>query len=131
MKNKSKFVPQCGDRYFFIDAGGTIKNYAYCDDNVDEWILKHHHVFRSYDECKEYKHYLEVLDEYTFKPDWDDRTQGKWHPYFDHDEKRICLKLARYFQYQGKCFESFDKGIGFIKKVGENAVKRFMFDYWE
>lgn len=131
MKNKSKYAPIEGDRYFFIDAVGAIRNYVHCDDNVDEWIIKHHRVFRSYEECEGYKHYLEVLDEYRFNPDWDDRARGKLYPYFDHDEHRIRLQLTLHFQYQGICFESFEKWNAFVKEVGEDAVKRFMFDIWE
>lgn len=131
MKNKSKFVPIEGDRYFFIDAGGGIKNHAYCDDNVDEWIIKHYLVFRTYDECEEYKHFLELLDEYTFKPDWDDDSQDKWYIYYDHERKQIDLMWSYHMQYKQVYFDSHRKSLEFIEKVDEDAIKRFMFDYWE
>lgn len=126
-----KFIPQCGETYYYLRTNGSISDYESNDDSIDRWILKHHHVFRTRKECEVYRHFLKVLDEYTFEPDWNDPKQKKWAPSFSHSAHKIFLLSANTLQYSGAYFESKEKGEAFFSKVGEEAVKHYMFDIWE
>ena len=89
-----KFIPQCGETYYYLRTNGSISDYESNDDSIDRWILKHHHVFRTRKECEDYRHFLKVLDEYTFEPDWNDPKQKKWAPSFSHSAHKIFLLSA-------------------------------------
>ena len=125
------FIPAKGEIFFYLNAHGKIKNQW--NNNLEEtkWFLQHHHVFRTRKECEDYRHFLKVLDEYTFEPDWNDPKQKKWAPSFSHSAHKIFLLSANTLQYSGAYFESKEKGEAFFSKVGEEAVKRYMFDIWE
>lgn len=125
------FIPAKGEIFFYLNAHGKIKNQW--NNNLEEtkWFLQHHPVFRTEEECEDYKKFLELLDEYSFKPNWDDAKQKKWSISYTHGDKCIAYCYAHYIQHIGSCFESEEKARAFVKAVGEQAVKRYMFDVWE
>lgn len=127
---KGKFIPNDGEQYYFLNIGGSVRA-TYNNSSADKWTIKHNLVFRTYEECEDYKRFLEVLDEYSFDPNWDDAKQKKWAPSFSHSAHKIFLLSANTLQYSGAYFESKEKGEAFFSKVGEEAVKRYMFDVWE
>lgn len=127
---KGKFIPNDGEQYYFLNIGGSVRA-TYNDSSADKWTIKHNLVFRTYEECEDYKKFLELLDEYSFKPNWDDLAQAKWLPCFVHSGRDIYFTIVYVEQYAGVFFESEEKGRAFVEKVGKEAVKRYMFDVWE
>lgn len=126
-----KYIPQCGETYYYLRTNGSISDYESNDDSIDRWILKHHHVFRTRKECEDYRHFLKVLDEYTFEPNWGDPSQAKWLLCFDHEDHCIGFATKHSQQDQNPCFKSYEKAVAFVDAVGIEAVKRYMFDVWE
>lgn len=127
---QGKYVPKYNELYYYLGNCGRIASYYNRDNSVDEWILKHNLVFRTEDECKDYKKLLETLDEYTFEPDWNDEEQEKWYLEFNHRDCELMFILCYYMRPQCVCFQSKERGEAFVEKVGEEAVERYMFDYW-
>lgn len=128
---QGKYVPKYNEPYYYLGNCGRISFYYNRDNSVDEWILKHNLVFRTEEECKDYKKLLETLDEYTFEPDWNDEEQEKWYLEFNHRDCELMFILCYYMRPQCVCFQSKERGEAFVEKVGEEAVKRYMFDIWE
>ena len=127
---QGKYVPEHGETYYCLNDNVIVEG-ENRSSRIDQWRLKHNLVFRTYEECEDYKRFLEVLDEYSFDPNWDDAKQKKWSISYAHGDKCIAYCYAHYIQYIGSCFESEEKAITFVKAVGEEAVKRYMFDVWE
>ncbi len=127
---QGKYVPEHGETYYCLNDNVIVegKNRS---SRIDQWRLKHNLVFRTYEECEDYKKFLELLDEYSFKPNWDDLAQAKWLPCFVHSGRDIYFTIVYVEQYAGVFFESKEKGRAFVEKVGKEAVKRYMFDVWE
>ena len=126
---QGKYVPEHGETYYCLNDNAIVG----CENRssrIDQWRLKHNLVFRTYEECEDYKRFLEVLDEYSFDPNWDDAKQKKWSISYTHGDKCIAYYYAHYIQYIGSCFESEENARAFVKAVGEEAVKRYMFDVW-
>lgn len=129
---KGKFIPQDGERFWFVDANGNVTANRFNSDCVDEWITKHHPVFYTEEEAEEYEHYLETLDEYTFKPDWEDGEQEKYEIRYGHRYRGIFISSPRTtMRSAAPYFPSTSAAKDFIAEVGELAVKRFMFDIWD
>lgn len=127
---QGKYVPEHGETYCCLNDNAIVEG-ENRSSRIDQWRLKHNLVFRTYEECEDYKHFLEVLDEYSFDPNWDDAKQKKWSISYTHNDKCIAYYYAHYIQHIGSCFESEEKARAFVKAVGEQAVKRYMFDVWE
>ena len=129
---KGKFVPGINEKYCFITAHGNVACAVYQADEMDDWAIKHHPIFRTEEEAEEYEHYLETLDEYTFKPDWDGEEQEKYEICYGHRYKGIFISSPRTsVQSAVSYFPSLSDAETFIAEVGEDAVKRFMFDVWD
>lgn len=128
---QGKYVPEHEQQYYFLNIYGCIILATYNSySSIDKWAMKHNLVFRTEEECKDYKKLLETLDEYTFEPDWNDGEQEKWYLEFNHRDCELMFILCYYMRPQCVCFQSKERGEAFVEKVGEEAVERYMFDYW-
>lgn len=128
---KGKYLPKYGERYYYVNIYG-LTNYADSDDDADDhWLFNHQLVFRTEEECEEYRKFLDLLDEYTFEPDWNNVQQVKGFIYYDHSVKQMNVSELWIAQTTTIWFESREKAKEFINKAGEQNIKRFMFDIWE
>lgn len=134
VEKKGKFVPKKGEKdelYWYVDSYG----YVGSELEYDEWLIKHKPVFQTQKEAEEYKHYLELLDKYKYEfsdEEWINENIEKWHLccYTINGKLSIfCKNLIKY----PNCvyFKSYEDVNDFIKEVGEDNVKKFMFDVWE
>lgn len=131
-----KFIPKYHEKYFYVRKGVDNEYYWIqtrndCDD-FDCNIIQNSSVFRTEKEADAYITYLEALDKYTFKPDWKNFNQYKHYIYFNNVNNKIdwdlCLsnnigQIIPYFKSQSDIKQ-------FISEVGEDNVKRFMFNIW-
>lgn len=131
LEHTKKYIPKRNELYYFVNASGSVDYYHYNSDIFDEWIIKHNHVFRSEEDCEIYRAYLELLDDYSFEPDWEDVESRKYHIIYNHDTKEIDCDVEFAMQYYKHFFETSEKLNEFIEKAGEQNIKRFMFDIWE
>lgn len=131
-KKKGKFIPRDGQGFYFVDMFGKVKTLVFCE--IDEeliWLIEHYPTFETGKECKEYKRYLELLDEYTCSPDWNNMAQNKYYLYYDHKDNEICWDFTKYIQTAKYYFTSSSKAKDFVKKAGESNINLFTFDIWE
>lgn len=127
---KERYIPEVGEVYYCLYPSGGVAKRTYQGILTDIWILKHNHVFRTYEECEDYKKFLKTLDEYTFEPDWNNQEQEKWFLRFNLNNHRLYFICFYATQCCGACFDSKEKGEAFVEAVGSEAVERYMFDYW-
>lgn len=130
-KKKGKFVPKEGELYWFIDSYGYVCSEFECD----EWFIKHKTVFRTREEVQQYKRYLDILDKYKHEfsaEEWINENIEKWHLRYYTNSCELDLYNA-YTIKSPNCtyFKSKVDAEDFIKEVGNENVKRFMFDVWE
>lgn len=128
---KEKFIPAIGESYHFINELGFIGCITNQNTEADRWAIKHHLVFRTKEECEDYRQFLEMLDKYTFDPDWDNDDQERWAICFNHEYNKLYFNDCCSVQCQGDYFESKEKAEEFIEAVSQDRVKRYMFDVWE
>lgn len=131
LEHTEKYIPRLDEMYCYIDIYGDITSISNTCSTSDEWIIKHNHVFRSEEDCEIYRQYIELLDEYTFEPDWKDTESKKYHIIYNHDIKEIDYDHSFAKQHQKYYFETLELADEFIEKAGEQNIKQFMFDIWE
>ena len=130
IKIKDKlWKPKFDEGYWFVSQYGHV-NYNYNDNGEDDkYILTHRPVFQTEEEAKDYKWFLDKVDEY--KKPFKTRTEN-YFIYYNHDAKEICEHYAYYHQTQGTIYfgnkENIDK---FLEEVGEDRINRYWFNIWE
>lgn len=126
-----KFVPGERSDYYYLSPYGNIRRETN-DDDVDKWLFQHHLVFETEEQAKDYKWFLNILDKYQWKPTkegWRDDGFSKYYMYLFYGKLRTsCVHGAQFITVW---FSSEDDIIAFIKEVGEDRIKAYMFDVWE
>lgn len=131
LKYTKKYIPELNKKYCYIDLYGNIVITSNTYTSFDKWIIKHQPVFILPDDCEIYKQYLELLDEYTFSPNWKDLSQDKYYPIYNVARDKVHPDITHKFISSFYYFEILDDLNEFIEKAGEKNIKRFMFDIWD
>lgn len=127
-----KFIPNVGEEYWYIDSLCGIEHTSNNKTDYDIWALNHNLVFKTKEECEEYRSFLDLLDEYKFEPDWNNHEQNKYYLLYDNRFNEINIRTVNVVIVQGVFyFKSGKLAQKFIDEVGKDNVKRFMFDIWE
>ena len=134
-KKIGKFIPNEDERYWFVNEYGEIDHAVYSDLEMLQWTINHHPVFRTEEEAEEYRDYLELLDKYKYEfsdEEWNSYKVEKWVLSFDVENDGLDC-CGTYTRKHPNCiyFKSLEDAEAFIKEVGEENVKKFMFDVWE
>lgn len=123
-----KYVPKDKDPYWYIAEGGNIVMTLNYGSKSDEWLFKTHHVFRCERHVKDYKAFLLDVGLYS-KP-------------FKIGGDNYCIKYcpttnevfefnAFVYRTQGTIYFGIKDNIKqFINTVGEDRIKKYMFDVW-
>lgn len=129
---KGRFIPINREVFWYVSVIGSVCSGLYVKEHPGyQWLIKHNLVFRTREECDEYKRYLELLDEYTFEPDWNDKNMCKWYIRYNFNGAVIYYDYFVRMQFHRVYFASKERAKEFVKKAGESNVKKFMFDIWE
>lgn len=123
-----RYIPRKGEYYWFIGiCGGIIENRY--NTEQDEFAIKHNLVFRTEEEAEDYKWFLDQVDKYKkeFVKDKDNYCL-----YFDSKIKKIVRESWQCLIYQGLTYFGDEENIKeFRNVVGDDRIKKYMFDVWE
>lgn len=133
-KPQERFFPKKNEIYWFIDSNGYVCSHENTKHEIDNYIIEHTLIFRTQDECQDYKWFLEQLYKYKInfsKEEWEDRSIDKYYLYFEHNKNVVktsyCGSLLQcnydYFTEAGI--------IKFIETVGKERIKKYLFNIWE
>lgn len=132
---KGKYVPKVEETYWYVRSNGDVDYYRFANDKIDEYLINHQPVFRAEEEAYEYKDYLELLDKYKYefsKEEWEDEETSKWFIECIYPDTRLVIVFNSYVKFPLQAyFKSQEDAEAFINEVGEESIKRFMFDVWE
>lgn len=124
-----KFVPKEGERYYFFNTVGKISYFAYSKDDFDAYVVSHNLVFKTREQVEDYKWFLDKVDEYK-KPFVIEKPN--YYLYFNLCNKTVYYSHHDSYKDQGTIYFGDEKNISeFIEEVGEERIKKYMFDIWE
>lgn len=129
-----KFIPSIDEEFYYVSKSTKDSSYkiyiSYNENPYDELIVNNFLVFRTREDAEIYKRYLETLDKYSFKPNWNDMNQYKFYIIYNHIVDSLCIDFYCYIQTSNNkvFFKSEEQAQQFINEVGKDNVKKFMFD---
>lgn len=130
-KSNSKFVPLVGENYYYVNYDYEIKEVKNLSDLFDKMIVSKDYVFATEEEAEEYAKYLKALKKYRYEFTNDELKNPytpKYQLYFIEDK----IEYIGYGTVKGKIwFKSSNDCDLFIREVGIDNIKKFMFDIWE
>ena len=86
------------------------------------------------EEAEEYAKYLKALEKYRYNFSTDEIKNANIDKYFveyDIDKDEMFSQFYRYYVTNKILFKTENDCENFIKEVGEENIKKFMFDIWE
>lgn len=133
-KSNSKFVPLVEEKYYYLNHDYKINEEIYLSDCFDKLILSKDYVFATEEEAEEYAKYLKALEKYRYKFTIDeikDTSIDKYYVEYEVDTDRMIYQSYHYHITNKILFKTENDCKNFIKEVGKENIKRFMFDIWE
>jgi len=123
---KTKFIPKKNEEFYYIGNYGGI-----CYTNNDnflgnEYIIEHQLVFATREQAEDYKWFLDTVDKY--KKDYvDDMINFNFMMF---EEQELKLDWEKHYRQSNYYFGSEENILKFRKEVGEERIKKYMFNIW-
>jgi len=103
--SQERFVPEYGERYWYLNAAGVVQYYTNIKDRTDRWLILTGNCYRTIEEAEAVREAIIELDKLTFIPDWGDNEQLKFSNYYDNiemvwsvtDQLFITQSVGRYY----------------------------------
>lgn len=130
VKPKGRYVPKAGEEYFYLNSYGMItKSFNNEDVDVDKYLFQHGFVFRTLEETEDYRWFLEQVDKYKKEFVYGERNHCIE---FYHDLKEIIFGYYTSLRSQGTTYFGSKENIKeFRSVVGDERIKKYMFNIWE
>ena len=127
VKPKGRYIPKLGDYYWYVSEFGNIFKHSNTNER-DEFLIKHNLVFRTKEEAEDYRWFLYKVDEY--KKEFE---IGKLNHYFYYTfiNKRIGISWDDVFKEYKFYFGSKENIEEFRNVLGDERIKKYMFNIWE
>lgn len=94
-KPQGRFIPNDGNTYWFVNIYGDLIYNCNANDKEDKYLIAHNLVFRTIEECKDYKWFLEQLDKYKTdfsKEEWEDKDIEKYYIFYAYFERKVEIE---------------------------------------
>lgn len=128
-KTQGRFIPEKNGNYWYISLCGDV--YFSCNNTeCDDYVIAHNLVFRTRDECEDYKLFLEQLDEYKTdfsKEEWENNRIRKYYIFYDYGYHEVKTDFSSVWKVQGTVYFTKENIKKFIEVVGEERIKKYMF----
>ena len=139
---KSKdWKPKKGDTYYYIGSVGSIFNYDYREDILDEAHLNIGNCFKTKEDAKHMVEKFKVIRELQKfanenneeKIDWKNKTQYKYYLVYATEDGELYVDYAVYCKREpfNIYFTSSKIAKRAIEAVGEYRIKKYYFDIEE
>lgn len=133
--------PKKGDKYYYIGSAGSIFNYYYHKDTLDEAYLNIGNYFKTEEDAKHMVEKLKVIKELRDfalenndkNVDWRDKCTGKYFITYDFYDERISIAsyIFRNFLPFEIYFTSKEIAQKAIETIGADRIKKYYFDIEE
>lgn len=129
VKPKGRYIPKLSDDYYYIGSCGNICAGRNTQDQYDDYLFKHSLVFETVEEAEDYRWFLDQADKYKKK-----FVERECNHCFElyQDIKELILHYYKNIRSQGTIyFGSYENIVEFRNVVGDERIKKYMFNIWE
>lgn len=127
VKPKGRYMPEHGEYYWYASTLGGIVGQPY-EDEFDEYVIKHNLVFRTKEEAKDYKWFLDQVDKY--KKEFV-TGQPNYRLCFDFEYNKLFLTKNDHIKHHKDYFGNIGNIKEFRNIAGDDRIKKYMFNVWE
>ena len=128
---KEKWKPKNKEWYWYISPFGSVAQTCWHDskNECDEYIYSHQPIFKTEEECKRYKRFMDTVKEKSYefsKEEWDNAHIDKFELNYD----------GNIGQFRVMCMQNFKAIGGIYFKTKEDAqyiidnFKEELMEYW-
>lgn len=128
VKPKGRYIPKLFDTYYYISNLGNIFVNTNNEDESDSYIFEHNLVFKTKEEAEDYRWFLEQADKY--KKEFVIEEQNHYF-YYTLINKRIGILWNDDFKEHKFYFGDEENIEEFRNIVGDERIKKYMFNIWE
>ena len=127
---KEPWKPKITEDYYFVSFDwGVVKGESNNNWEFDRFVIAHNLVFQTVGEARDYKWFLDKVDEYKKPFKYRD---DNFCFYYDHDDNELSKISLKHICYQGTIFfGDFGNIEKFLEEVGEERIKKYWFNIWE
>ena len=127
---QERFVPKLDEEFWLVDYNGEVNWEAFMIECPRfNFVKSHNLIFETKDQAEDYKWFLDKVDEY--KRDFELGCSNHYLG-FDCTNREIKIAIGYHYLsvniYFGNKMNNIEK---FIKEVGEERIKKYMFNIWE
>lgn len=127
VKQKGRYIPKEGEYYWYVSMYGDVLRDLYVSE-ISECLFNRTLVFRTKEEAEDYRWFLEQVDKYKKEFVYGERNHCIE---FYHDLKELIFGYYTSIRSQGTTYFGDKENIEeFRNVVGEERIKKFMFNIW-
>lgn len=127
VKQKGRYIPKEGEYYWYVSMYGDVLRDLYVSE-ISECLFNRTLVFRTKEEAEDYRWFLEQVDKY--KKEFVYGECNYCIEYY-HDLKKLKFGCYKSIRSQGTTYFGDKENIEeFRNVVGEERIKKFMFNIW-
>lgn len=128
VKPKGRYIPKLFDTYYYISDFGIICTSTNNENEADSYIFEHNLVFRTKEEAEDHKWFLDQVDKYKkeFVP-----GQPNYRLCFDFEYNKLFLIQNDHIKHHKDYFGNIENIKEFREVVGDDRIKKYMFNVWE
>ena len=133
-ENKGRWIPEKNMEYYFVGIDNYVTCYRYDKDDLDKRVMGNTLIFKTEEEAKHYRDYLEALNKATYeftKEEWENNNIDKWNIYYNYIER--CFNYAVSWNWKDmrkKYFKTQEEAKAFVSKW-EKEIKEYEYNIHE
>lgn len=107
-ETSGRWQPSCYDTYYYIATDGTIGCSEWGNDEIDFWRYNNRKIFKTEEECKQYRKFIEDVNKYKWE-----FTDEEW----EQDDYKYSICYDYEFNHCGivNCISGREVGCVYFK----------------
>lgn len=106
-----RWEPSCYDTYYYIATDGTIGCSEWGNDEIDNWRYHNRKIFKTGEECKQYKKFIEDVNKYKWEftdEDWETEHVCKYFINCVYPTKKIIVDFYVCSKLEGTVLKNLE-----------------------
>ena len=128
-KKEGKWKPESAEEYWYRDIDGDIYSDFWSNHLYDEVRYKYAPVFKTYEECEKYWHFMDTVKEKSYefsKEEWEDSDIHKYYICYDYKRKIFYPSFTWDCQIFGRIYFRTEEDAQYII----DNFKEELMEYW-
>lgn len=127
VKPKGRYIPKNGEYFWYVTTYGFILKDRFINEQ-NKYAIEHNIVFRTEEEAKDYKWFLDQVDKY--KKEFI-TGQPNYRLCFDFEYNKLFMVQNDHIKHHKDYFGNIENIKEFSNIAGDDRIKKYMFGVYE